>query len=63
MTLRQLLEKESYNEQKFNFCIYIKEKKYDLITTTKEITFNELIEIVGLFLLCIEIEDWQEFEK
>lgn len=31
MTLRQLLEKESYNEQNFNFCIYIKDKKYDLM--------------------------------
>lgn len=62
MTLKELIETQYCNEENFNFCIYIKDLKHDLITTTKRITFKELVEIIGIFLACIEIEEWKQNE-
>ena len=62
MTLRQLIETQSCNEQKFHFCIYFRETKDDFITTSSAMTFNELFQL-GLYLLDKEIEEWDQFER
>ncbi len=59
MTLKQLLDIEWENEREYYFCIFIKDINHDVITTTIEMTFRKLGDIVGLFLLIQEIEEWE----
>lgn len=54
MTLIDLIKSQKENEEKYNFLIYFKDD--DLINTTIEITFNQLINIIGLSLENKKIE-------
>lgn len=53
MTLGKLIRTEIDNDTKFNFCIYIKDLKYDIITTVIKISFSDLREILGI-LSCLK---------
>ena len=62
MTLKELIETQCCNEEKFIFCIYIKDLDHDLITTTKQLSFKDLLKIIGIFLANIEIEELKQVE-
>lgn len=63
MTLGKLIRTQIDNDTKFNFCIYIKDLKYDIITTLIKMSFSDLREILGIFILSKEIESWEQFEN
>lgn len=63
MTLGKLIITEIDNDTKFNFCIYIKDLKYDIITTVIKISFSDLREILGIFIMSKEIESLEQFEN
>lgn len=63
MTLGKLIRTEIINDTKFNFCIYIKDLKYDIITTVVKISFRDLREILGIFIMSKEIESLEQFEN
>lgn len=54
MTLIDLIKSQKENEQKYYFVIYFKE--VDVINTTVQITFKQLISIIGLGLEHMKIE-------
>lgn len=54
MTLLELINSQRENEQKYNFMIYFKD--VEIINTTQKITFNQLINIIGLSLENMKIE-------
>lgn len=62
MTLKELIVTQYFNDDKFNFCIFIKDIRHDLITTTKQLTFKELMKIIGIYLSSIEIVNWEQTE-
>ena len=63
MTLGKLIRTEIDNDTKFNFCIYIKDLKYDIITTVIKISFSDLRKILGIFIMSKEIESLEQFEN
>lgn len=48
MTLRDFLNSQEENKEKYNFVIYFKDK--DIINTSVKITFSQLKTITGLSL-------------
>ena len=62
MTLKELIEDNRYNTKTFNFCIFINDE-FDIINTAIKITFNDLRDIIGLSVVCMEIEDYQVYSK
>ena len=54
MTLIDLIKSQKENEEKYYFVIYFKD--VDVINTTIKITFNQLINIIGLSLENKKIE-------
>ena len=48
MTLLELIKSQKYNEQKYNFVIYVQD--CDVINTSIKMTFRELLFIIGLNL-------------
>lgn len=54
MTLIDLIKSQKENEEKYNFVIYFKD--VDVINTSIKITFNQLINIIGLSLENKKIE-------
>lgn len=63
MTLGKLIITEIDNDTKFNFCIYIKDLKYDIITTVIKISFSDLRKILGIFIMSKEIESLEQVEN
>lgn len=62
MSLKELIETNIENKEKYNFCILIAEN-FDIINTVNKITYKDLQEIVGLSISCIEVEYLTEFKS
>lgn len=62
MSLKELIETNIENKEKYNFCILIAEN-FDIINTVNKITYKDLQEIVGLAISCIEVEYFTEFKS
>lgn len=60
MTLKEFIENNRYNTKTFNFCILINDT-IDIINTKIKITFNDLRDIIGSSVVCMEIEDYQVY--
>lgn len=54
MSLIDLIKSQKENEEKYNFVIYFND--VDVINTSIKITFNQLINIIGLSLENKKIE-------
>lgn len=54
MTLLDLIKSQKENEEKYNFVIYFKD--YEVINTSVQITFIQLLSIIGLSLENMKIE-------
>lgn len=63
MTLGKLIRTEIDKDTNLIFCIYIKDLKYDIITTVIKISFSDLREILGIFIMSKEIESLEQFEN
>lgn len=61
MILQDLLELNIENKEKYHFCIFI-DGNFDVISTNNKMTYDELVNIVGLSISWMEVESFKIYE-
>lgn len=62
MSLKELIETNIENKEKYNFCIFIDEN-FDVICTCNKMTYNELLKIIGVSISFMEVESFKEYKR
>lgn len=61
MILKDLFELNLENKEKYHFCIFIDGNR-DVISTNNKMTYNELVNIVGLSISSMEVESFKIYK-
>ena len=61
MILQDLLELNIEKKEKYHFCIFI-DGNFDVISTNNKMTYDELVNIVGLSISYMEVENFKIYK-